>query len=153
MNKRARKIAIIGGQVASDKDFQIAYETGKMIAEQGDILICGGRAGIMEAAAKGSYEAGGLTIGILPGIDDSDVNPYIKISLPTGVGLARNSIIACAADGAIAISGHYGTLSEIAFCKQFQTPVCSLNSWQIKGVAARKSPQEALSYLEEEMQL
>ncbi|MFP4549051.1 MAG: TIGR00725 family protein [Fidelibacterota bacterium] len=151
MNNNQFKIAIIGGKVATDEDLQLAYESGKQIAGHGHILICGGRTGIMEAAAKGACEAGGLTIGILPGIDDSDVNPYIKISLPTGIGLARNSIIACAADGAIAISGQYGTLSEIAFCKQFQTPVCSLNSWQIKGVKCLDTAQEALKYIEEEL--
>jgi uncharacterized protein (TIGR00725 family) len=151
MNNRAYKIAIIGGRHAEPQDLEIAYEAGKLIAERGHILLCGGRGGIMEAAAKGAYEAGGMTIGILPGTEDTNANPYIKITLPTGIGLARNAIIACAADGAIAISGQYGTLSEIAFCKQFNTPVCSLKSWKIKDVSVMETAPAALAYIEKEI--
>ncbi len=150
MNKKPLKIAIIGGHRAEEADKKLAYKTGKLIAEKGYILICGGRGGIMEAASKGAFEAGGLTIGILPGIDDSDVNPYIKISLPTGIGLARNAIITCSADGAIAISGAYGTLSEIAYCRQFETPVCSLNSWNFGDIPQVDSAADALAFIEKE---
>ena len=146
------KIAVIGGREASSKDLDIAYELGKMIAVRGHILLCGGRSGIMESVSKGAYDAGGLTIGILPGIDTSDTNQWIKVSLPTGIGLARNSIIACSSDGAIAISGEFGTLSEIAYCKQFGRPVCSLNSWNIQDVHQVKNVNEAVEYIEKENQ-
>ena len=144
------KIAIIGGRKASDEVLDIAFQAGQMIAQHGHILINGGRMGVMEASAKGAFEAGGLTIGILPGMDDSDANPYIKVVLPTGVGLSRNSIIACSCDGAIAIGGEFGTLSEIAYCKQLSRPVCALKSWDIKDVHQVDSILEALKYIEEE---
>lgn len=150
MNKSQLKIAIIGGRKATKETLEIAYQAGKMIANHDHILINGGRMGVMEASAKGAFDAGGLTIGILPGIDTKDVNPYIKVALPTGVGLSRNSIIACSCDGAIAIGGEFGTLSEIAYCKQFNRPVCSLNSWDIENVHQINSVAEALNYIEKE---
>lgn len=150
MKDKPLKIAIIGGREASEEILETAYQTGKIIAEQGHLLINGGRMGVMETSAKGAFDAGGLTIGILPGTDESDVNPYIKVALPTGVGLSRNSIIACACDGAIAIGGEFGTLSEIAYCKQFDRPVCALHSWNIKDIHQVESAEEALKYIEEE---
>ncbi len=152
MQNRQLKIAIIGGREANQQDLDIAYDLGKSIAERGHILINGGRTGIMEASAKGAYDAGGLTIGILPGMDSSDANPWIKVSLPTGVGLARNSILVASSNGAIAVSGEFGTLSEIAYCKQFGRPVCSLNSWDIKDVHQVKNVNEAVEYIEKENQ-
>lgn len=151
MKNKPLKIAVIGGRKADQKELDTAYNVGKIIAEDGNILICGGRMGIMEAAAKGAFDAGGLTIGVLPGMDDSDANPYIKIALPTGVGLSRNSIIACSCDGAIAVGGEFGTLSEIAYCKQFTRPVCSLNSWNIKDVHQVGSAEEALNFIKKEI--
>lgn len=150
MKNKQLKIAIIGGREASSEVLEIAYQTGKKIAQNHHILINGGRMGVMEASAKGAYEARGLTIGILPGTDDKDVNPYIKVPLPTGVGLSRNSIIACSCDGAIAIGGEFGTLSEIAYCKQFGRPVCSLNSWNLKNIHKVDTVEEALKYIEVE---
>lgn len=150
MNKKQLKIAIIGGRAATDEILNIAYQTGKKIAKQGHILINGGRTGVMEASAKGAFDAGGLTIGILPGTDTANANSYIKVALPTGVGLSRNSIIACSCDGAIAIGGEFGTLSEIAYCKQFNRPVCSLQSWDLKNIHQADSVTEALNYIEKE---
>jgi len=150
MKKSQLKIAIIGGREATQEILDLAYNAGKTIAEHGHILICGGRMGVMEFSAKGAFDADGLTIGILPGTDENDVNPYIKVALPTGMGLSRNSIIACSCDGAIAIGGEFGTLSEIAYCKQFNRPVCSLNSWDVKDIHQVNSVVDALKYIEEE---
>ena len=144
------KIAVIGGKNANVKDCDIAYNLGEKIAERGHILLCGGRSGLMAAASKGAYDSGGMTVGILPGEDSSDANKWIKLSLPTGVGLARNSIIACSCDGAVAINGEFGTLSEIAYCKQFGRPVCTLNSWEIKNVHQVNNVDEAINYIEQE---
>ena len=92
---------------------QAAYETGKLISENGAVLICGGMSGVMEAACKGASEAGGISVGYLPGMDKSDANEYVDIALPTGVGLARNVLTIRAADVAIMISGGLGTLNEL----------------------------------------
>ena len=152
MKKKPLKIAVIGGRTADKETLEKAYDLGQILAKRGYLLICGGRGGIMEAASKGAYESGGLTLGLLPGRDTSDANPWIKIALPTGVGLARNSIIACSADGAIAVGGEFGTLSEIAYCKQFGKPVCSLNSWNIKNLHQVNSAKEAIEYIEREIE-
>jgi uncharacterized protein (TIGR00725 family) len=90
-----------------------AYETGKLIAENGAVLVTGGMSGIMEAASKGASEAGGITLGFLPGMDKSAANPFVDIVLPTGVGLARNVLTVRAADVLIMISGGTGTLNEL----------------------------------------
>ncbi|MBN2279886.1 MAG: TIGR00725 family protein [Candidatus Marinimicrobia bacterium] len=150
--KNKLKIAIIGGRKATPEVLDLAYQAGKAIAESGHILINGGRSGVMEASARGVFDFGGMTIGILPGTDTRDVNPYITVALPTGIGLSRNSIIACSCDGAIAIGGEFGTLSEIAYCKQFNRPVCSLKSWNIDQVHQAESVAEALQYIEQECQ-
>ncbi len=151
MQTKQVKVAVIGGRKSDEKDIDNAYQIGKLIAENHAILICGGRSGIMEAACKGAFEAGGMTVGILPGSDESDANEWVKLVIPTGIGLARNSIITCACDGAIAIGGKYGTLSEIAYCFQFDKPVCSLNSWPVEGLKQVSSPKEAIDYILKEI--
>lgn len=144
--KSQKIIAVLGGRDCDSETYKKAYKVGKEIASRGGILICGGRTGIMEAACKGAVEEGGLTIGILPDGDVSRANAYVKIPIPTGIGIARNSIIVRACSAAIAISGKYGTLSEIAYCFQIGTPVCSLDSWKIEGIKQVSSPEEAVEF-------
>ena len=132
--KRAKLISVFGGREADSLALNNAELLGKAIAENNWILLCGGKMGIMEAVSKGCYEAGGTVIGILPGIDDSEANPYVTIPIASGIGLARNEILACACDVAVAISGKYGTLSEIGHALQYNKPVISLGSWDIDGV-------------------
>lgn len=139
-------IAVIGGRECDEEIRQFAYLVGKGIAERGAILLCGGKNGVMEAASHGAFDAGGLTLGILTGEDDSEANSFVKIVIPTGIGVARNSIIIRTCDAAIAVGGKYGTLSEIAYCLQFGKRVCSLKSWTIDGVVQVKTPEEALDF-------
>jgi uncharacterized protein (TIGR00725 family) len=148
-------IAVIGGEVSTESDADRAYEAGREIARRGHVLLCGGRGGIMAAACRGAREAGGHTIGILPGDDRSDANEWLEFAIPTGLGHARNTIIATAADAVIAIGGRYGTLSEIAFAMIRDKPVAALGSWELimpGGEAApivpADSPSEALDYFE-----
>ncbi len=111
-------ISVIGsgnGDVLSPKIAKIANEVGREIAARGAVLICGGLGGVMAEAAKGAKENGGLTIGILPGEDPGSANPFIDITLPTGLGFARNVLVAYSGDAVIAISGGLGTLSEISY--------------------------------------
>ena len=145
-------IAVIGGNQCTDAEAQIAERVGKLIAERNAILICGGRGGIMQAACKGAFESGGITVGILPGEDTASANPFVKIPVATGLGIARNIVIIRSADAVIAIAGKYGTLSEIAFAMQLGKPVFSLGSWpEIPGVQPVDSPdsavQQAFDYL------
>jgi uncharacterized protein (TIGR00725 family) len=123
-------IAVCGPGIADPDTLAVAEEVGRRIAEAGAALICGGHAGIMEAACKGAAEAGGLTIGVLPGPDRAAANPYVRIPIVTNMGQARNVIIVGTANAIIAISGEYGTLSEIALALKVSTPVVGLDTWQ-----------------------
>jgi uncharacterized protein (TIGR00725 family) len=145
--KRPKLISVFGGREADNHALKNAELLGKAIAENNWILLCGGRMGIMEAVSKGCNEAGGTVIGILPGIDVSDANPYVTIPIATGIGLARNEILASACDAAVAISGKYGTLSEIGHALQYNKSVISLGSWNIDGVIKVETVEEAIGAL------
>lgn len=124
----------MAGAGAADEELDaIAEEVGRRIAEAGAVLICGGLGGVMEAAARGCDLGGGLTLGILPGPDAASANPHIQVPLPTGFGEARNVLVARTADVVIAISGGWGTLSEVALARKVGVPVVLLRP----GLTAR----------------
>ena len=124
-------IAVIGSGECSLEEAKVAEAVGREIARRGAILICGGLGGVMEAACKGAASEGGITIGVLPGDNPHTANPYVKIPIVTGMGYARNVIIAKSAQVVIAIGGKYGTLSEIAFALQGGIPVVGVNTWSL----------------------
>jgi hypothetical protein len=139
------RIGVLGGNVAPTTILKEAEEVGRLIAEKGAVLVCGGRGGVMEAACRGARAAGGLTVGILPGDDPREANPYIDIPIVTGMGIARNALVVKSSDGLIAIDGKYGTLSEIAFALQLGIPVVGLHTWDILGgQMVAGSPKEAV---------
>jgi uncharacterized protein (TIGR00725 family) len=138
------RIGVIGGARPEARFEKIAREVGRRIAQAGAVLVCGGLAGVMRAAAQGAKEAGGLTIGILPGAQTSDANVYIDVPIATGLGYTRNSIVAMNADVLIAVDGEYGTLSEIAYGRIFGKPVVGLETWDVKGVERAKNPEAAV---------
>ncbi len=141
-------IAVIGGRECSAADEQIAWEVGKLIAANNYGLICGGRGGIMEAAARGCRDFGGTSIGILPDDDPAAANPYIDIAIPTGMGIMRNLLIVRSAVGVIAIDGKYGTLSEIAYALQLGKPIVGINSWDLsESIIQAGSAEEAVEKL------
>lgn len=140
-------IAIVGGSSVDQHFYDFAYQVGKLIAEHNCILVCGGLGGVMEAAAKGASESGGTTIGILPGFEKRDANPYISIPIVTGMSTARNSIIARTCDLTIAIDGKYGTLSEIAYCLDFGKTVLGYKTHNIDEVIQIREPEEIIKYL------
>lgn len=142
--RRRVRIGVIGGAKAKPGFLAQAGEVGRLIAENGAILVCGGLGGIMEAAARGARRAGGLTIGILPGIQPDDANSSIDVGLATGLGYSRNSLVAMNADALIAVDGEYGTLSEIAYGRIYGKTVVGLGSWDIKGVLPAATPEEAV---------
>lgn len=124
-------IGIIGGQFCSEEEERIAYEVGSLVARRGAVILCGGLGGVMEAACKGAKEAGGTTIGILPGPFRGDANPYVDHAIATDMGQARNAIIVRSADAVIAVGGEYGTLSEIAMALKMGKKVVAISSWEI----------------------
>jgi uncharacterized protein (TIGR00725 family) len=122
-----------------------AAEVGRLIAERGAVLVCGGLGGAMEAACRGAKQAGGLTVGILPGVDRADANPFVDVALPTGLGEARNALVVRCADVVIAVGGGYGTLSEIALALKAGKRVIGLDTWEIEGVQAASDPEAAVA--------
>ncbi len=122
------QILVIGynSDACNDEAYRIAYETGKLIAEHDAVLITGGLGGVMEAASRGAYEAGGITIGIIPYEERSKANPYCKIVICTGVGYARNYINAYSADGVIIIGGGIGTLIEAGVAYMKKKPIVAI---------------------------
>ena len=144
-------VAVIGASEASAEELKAAYEVGRQLARRGAVLICGGLGGVMEAACRGAKEEGGLTVGILPGGDRRQANPYVEIPIATGIGYARNAAVPRSAQVVIAIGGSYGTLSEIAFALQNGLPVIGIGTWNLsrKGrpdnsIIPVNTPQEAV---------
>jgi uncharacterized protein (TIGR00725 family) len=99
----------------------------------------------MAAACRGAANAGGLTVGLLPGLDRREANEWVNVALPTGLGELRNGLIARAADAMIAVGGSYGTLSEVALALRDDTPVIGLRSWDIEGIRVAAGPDEAVA--------
>ena len=118
---------------------------GRGLAARGAVVVCGGLGGVMEAACRGAREAGGLTVGILPGTDRAAANAFVEVAIPSGLGEARNALVVRAADGLIAVGGGYGTLSEIAFALKAGKRVVGLDSWDIEGVVAATDPAAAVA--------
>ena len=114
----------------------MAEAVGRELAARGVVVVCGGLGGVMEAACRGAKEAGGHTVGILPGADRAAANPFVDRAVPTGLGEARNALVVRAADALIAVGGGYGTLSEIALALKAGKRVVGLGSWDIDGVVA-----------------
>ena len=143
-------ISVIGAGSCNQEIYDLAEEVGKLIALNGAVLVTGGLGGVMEAASKGAREAGGITVGILPGFSRDEANSYIDIPITTGLSHARNVIVARSADALIAISGGYGTLSEIALALKAGCPIILLNSWSIAPHDGRKQPDFLVARTPEE---
>ena len=142
-----------GSVVEADREWQAAFSVGRLLAERGCIVLTGGLGGAMTAASRGAREAGGTTVGILPGSRETGpANPYVDIPLYTGMGQARNVINAKSCRAAIAVGGEYGTLSEIALALKAGIPVILLDSWSLTApgggtpaqLSVARTPREAV---------
>ena len=143
-----RIISVIGGSAASAESCAHARKLGGMLAEAGYTVICGGGTGVMEAVCRGAKEKGGRTVGILPGDDPSEANRWVDTAVATGMGTARNRIIALTGEAVCAIDGGCGTLSEIAYALQAGKPVCAMGRWsEIEGVKKVDSVESAMQYV------
>lgn len=143
-----RQIGVIGAGSCSEEIYELALRVGREIARLGHILVCGGLGGVMEAACRGAKEAGGLTVGILPGPSKDAANRWVDVVIATDMGHARNVIIVHSSDGLIAISGGPGTLSEIAIALKTSKPVVSLKSFALNGLLPQaQGPEEAVQML------
>lgn len=144
-NARRVPLAIIGPKVAGARQLATAEALGRRLGELRVPLITGGRSGVMEAASRGCLLAGGLPIGILPGDEWDTANDYVAVPLATGLGPARNAVIARAAFALVAIGGEYGTLSEMAFGLHFDRLVLALeNAPEVPGALRCAGVEEVL---------
>jgi uncharacterized protein (TIGR00725 family) len=138
-------IAVIGAGKCAKKLKDQAYAVGRAIADEQAILVCGGLKGVMEAAARGAQEAGGTTVGIIPGRERSEANPFCDIVIPSGLGEARNVLVVQSADAVVALHGKYGTMSEMAFSLKLGKPLISLVQWDmLPEVITINDPIEAV---------
>jgi uncharacterized protein (TIGR00725 family) len=138
-------VSVVGSGAASGELYEKARQIGRLVAEGGGTVICGGRSGVMEAAARGATEAGGIAIGILPEEDRREANKFLSFSIATGTGHARNLAVVCSGDVVIAVGGEYGTLSEIGLARKIGRPVVALRSWELgEHVSVASTPEEAI---------
>jgi uncharacterized protein (TIGR00725 family) len=136
------QVAVVGSGAEHEES---AEEVGRLLAERGCTLVCGGRGEVMEAAARGAKSAGGTTIGILPGETRHDANEWIDHVVVTGIGHARNLAVAASGDAVIAVGGRYGTLAEIGFALTLGRRVVVLEpGWQVDGALRARTPSEAV---------
>jgi len=142
-------VAVVGGSTCTPDEAAAAAAVGRLLAEAGAVILCGGLGGVMEAVARGAQETpGGITVGLLPGSDPAEANPAIDVPLATGMGEMRNALIVRAARAVIAIGGGVGTLSEIALAKRIGTPVVGLhdNFAGVIEIPRVQTPAEAVHW-------
>jgi uncharacterized protein (TIGR00725 family) len=137
-------VAVVGPGEAEPDEIAAAERVGAELARRQAVVVCGGLGGVMAAACRGAKEAGGTTVGILPGLDRGAANRFVDVVLPTGLGEARNALVVRAADVLIAVGGAYGTLSEIALALKGGKRVIGLRSWEIDGVEATETAEQAV---------
>src|SRR4051794_41645128 len=145
-------IAIVGPGSAESPELEAAEEAGAAVAEAGAGVVCGGLGGVMEAACRGARSRGGLTLGLLPGLDREAANGWVVVAVPTGLGEARNALVVRAADAVVAVGGGWGTLSEIALALKAGIPVIGLGTWEVarggmlvEGVVSAADPRGAVA--------
>ncbi len=143
-----RVVAVVG---FGDRELSEAVEVGRLLAARDVVVVTGGRGGVMASASRGAFEAGGMTVGLLPGLDRAEANPFVRVAIPTGLGELRNGLVVRAADALIAVGGGYGTLSEVALALQAGKRVIGLGfAFAVEGVEAASSPEEAVRRLLDE---
>lgn len=128
---RKAYVGVVGAGLATEAELELAAGVGRLIAEAGAVLVCGGLGGVMDAAARACAEAGGISVGVLPGDERLTASRHLTVAVATGMGEARNAIVARTADVLVAVGGEYGTLSEIAFALKMGKPVVGLSTWDL----------------------
>jgi uncharacterized protein (TIGR00725 family) len=141
-------VAVCGPSAATEEEAAWAEEIGRRLADADTVVVCGGLGGVMDAAARGARERNGVVVGILPGETRAGASGHLTVAIPTGMGEARNVLIARAADAVIAVGGEWGTLSEIALAMKMGTPVVGLSTWDLPGradaILRAESPEDAV---------
>ena len=132
---RSRQVAVIGasGCAQDSETARLAEEVGRRLAEAGVTVVCGGGAGVMEAASRGAAEAGGEVLGIVPGLSVEEANPHCTHVVASGIGHGRNLSVVGSGEAVIAVGGEWGTLSEIGFARAIGRDVVALRSCELTG--------------------
>ena len=142
-------VSVFGGREVSNEIYRDTLIIGKKLAKENYLVFCGGGYGVMEAISRGVKEGGGTCVGILKGKNREEANKYLSYSIPTGVDIGRNVILAYSCDIAIAISGKFGTLSEIAHTLSLGKNVVGYNTWDIESVEKANSPEDVIDKVKE----
>jgi len=153
---KRRQVSVIGSSAAKPGEelYEFAYRLGLELGKRDLIVVNGGRTGVMEAVSKGVRDSGkGLAVGILTTYDGSDGNPYLDVKVNTGMGWNRNPIVVASGEVVLAVGGHYGTLSEIAYALILGRPVIGYKTHRVEGVIQVPSLDEMLSLLDEFLSL
>ncbi len=149
MKNPSARISVFGGRDITNDVYNQTVELGKSLAEEGYLVFCGGGPGVMEAIAKGVDEEGGTCVGILKNGSIDEANEFISLPITTGLGIYRNLMLAYNCDVAVAVSGKYGTLSEIAYALTLEKPVIGFHTWDIPKVIHADSPSDVIRKIKE----
>jgi hypothetical protein len=142
--KFSARISVFGGREINDDIYADVVDLGSQLAKNNYLVFCGGGSGVMEAISKGVALEKGICVGLLKGESVDEANPYLSIPVVTNMGITRNSLLAYNCDVAIAISGKYGTLSEIAYALQLGKPIIAFKTWNIPGTIEVNSITEII---------
>jgi len=151
-----KQVSVIGASAAKpgDEIYEFAYRLGLELGKRDLVVVNGGRTGVMEAVSKGVRDSGkGLAVGILTTYDGSDGNPYLHIRVNTGMNWNRNPIVVASGEVVLAVGGHYGTLSEIAYALILGKPVIGYKTHKVEGVIQVQSLEEMVKLLDEFLDL
>lgn len=140
-------IAVCGPNDATEQEIAVAEAIGLSLAQAGHAVVCGGRGGVMEAVCRGARAGGGATIGILPGYNAAEANPWVEHAICTGLGHARNALVVASGDAVIAIGGGFGTLSEIGLALKMGKRVVHIDSWNLDEHRMDRFAEEDAMYL------
>jgi uncharacterized protein (TIGR00725 family) len=142
------RVSVIGGSTVTESTAAAAERVGRLLAEHGHTVVCGGYGGVMTAACRGAVEAGGHTIGILSSDDPADANRYVEEPIATGLGHARNAVVVMNGDAVIAVDGGSGTLSELGYAGIYDRPTAGLDTHDVDHVEPVDTAAEAVAYVE-----
>ena len=142
------RVSVIGGGTVTSEQEAVAESVGRELGRRNHTVVCGGLGGTMAAVCRGASDEGGTTIGILPTASRSDANPHVDVAIATGLGHARNALVALNGDATIALSGGPGTLTEIGFTRVYDRPVIGLDTHDVTGVEVVDDPASAVDAVE-----
>lgn len=141
------RVSVIGSGMDREAA-ETAHEVGRLLADHGHTVVCGGLGGVMAAACEGAHDGGGETVGILSGEDPATANRFVDVAIATGLGHARNALVVMNGDAVVAVAGGVGTLSELGYAGVYERPVAGIDTHDIPGVEAVDSPAEAVAHVE-----